>query len=240
MAIDIAYLSGGSLKWDVGRVVERYPMTISQWFRMPSSPLSPPFNFFSAAYRNSGSNNTFYLLFRDSLTAQCYVRRFANAVADSGSGAFATNEWIHFVGVSRDGADTRLYMNGNEVGSSTTDNTGWQALTTQYLTTQGGEAQHAEIALWSEALDNREIVRLASGVPASEVRRSRLRAYAPLRDHFGEVINKLDATVAGTVTFAEGPPLRHVRKRWYFDFGPTAGGSIIPQVMHHRRVMGVS
>ena len=184
-----------------------YPMTLALWSITTTVVTGTGQRMFSVSASNGHRNQ----LARDSANIQC------NSVGSSGAGtAFANsqisaNTWFHQAGTFASATDRKLYFNGAEVATNTT-NPGSQNTFDRVLIGAAGspvglyyDGTIAEAGVWNVALTADEIASLAKGMTCDKVRPQSLVFYAPLVRDLIDVKGGLTITNNNTATVAAHP-----------------------------------
>jgi hypothetical protein len=185
-----------------------YPFTISAFVYPKATG-----NFFAGLFQNGGLNNRDRAFIRNSgtkLIAQA-VNEGSVAATSTTSNDFTRESWNHIAGTFS--LNSRIaYLNGIGATPNTTSVSIQTPLIVlvndQRYSNQGnlfdlfGDANYAEVGIWSAALTAAEIASLADGMTCDKVRPQNLVFYAPLvRDLIDQkggltITNNNGATVA--------------------------------------------
>jgi hypothetical protein len=208
----VAYdLDGSTNKLSVATApVTAVPLTLACWFnpdRLTQSETLLGLSDSSASFAR--------IQFRgdvagDHLWAQTEASGGSNDAA-IGSGSVQQDVWQHACAVFASNTSRAVYLNGTGKGTNATNlSMATLAKLTAGITTLGSDSTPfdgtlAELAVWSVALTDDEVLSLARGIEAPNVRPAALEFYAP-------IVRELTDRFAGlTLTASGGSVLEHPR-----------------------------
>lgn len=228
--------SGHSLNATAGAVFG-LPLTIAGWFNLASAGI----NQVLIDIANAASFNNAYRLALDTsnipvMTTQVTALAFSSAVATAGFSG--TGTWAHCCGIVASTTDRRSFFNGANKGTNAVSRSPsaptaiciGDRVTNPATSTLDGLA--AEVAIWSAALTDDEVLQLGRGMSPLLIRPESLFSYWPVygnNDPEENVIAPLGLTNTGTTKSADHPRIiRPSRPRLILPGPPAVPQTVVP------------
>lgn len=129
------------------------------------------------------------------------------------TGVIIPGRWHHVGGVCRGAGDMDIFIDGRDAAGTYSGSggaLGYQVTNGQIGSVSGGnfwDGRIAHVAVWTAALEEDEMLRMAQGLSPRLVRPASLLTYWPLTELRDVWINHLDATDATATDIAGGPDL---------------------------------
>jgi len=209
--------------------------TVANYQSIGSTPITaPPFTVSCWVYALDTSSGTVFALTdtgSDTKYFLCYsavgaeMRFYArhDAVSKYAARAYSKLTWVHAAFVSSASNHRVVYVNGSAGTAETTDvvPAGIDSMSLGVKLVNSGPALPfngyvADLAVYSEALDQAAITLLANGLEPVGVRRCALGAAWPLNEADGNALDNLntyDLTESGTVPRQTHPTIERIRSR---------------------------
>ena len=182
--------------------------------------------------------------FNDSV--RCLTRTGGNAIAIA-SGTFATNTWTHAAGRWLSTTDRRVYRDGGNEGTNSTNKTIAAAANSWVARETGGttklfDGRIAELAIWNVDIGTDAIAALAKGFSPLLVHPTGLVDYWPLVRHSRGIVSGINWTETASPTVLEHTrvfmPSRPQIGLAPFVAPPAGGTTIVEIERHYPRGVG--
>lgn len=228
----------GSINFDSINQGDTEGWTVAGWFRFETFGVDGVALVSYGKGKATASDRGFQLRLNGSASKQAVISVYIGGGVQNvtGTTALSANTWYHIAAVKdASGGTLRIYVNGTQEGSNTTDPPAIQTSGDDFiigapvpdddlgLVDLDGDAE--ECAFWNEELSAAEVFALSRGVRSLKFRTASLRIYAPITGvHSTEPSFALAThTIGGTVTSATLSASNAPLEPLFSPYAPFAG-----------------